>query len=357
MTVKPGLSQVLADVLDGVSFTDSLELSFAGIRIDVRANHPQLIASLARYYRDFRATSGIPALIVNAVQCPPLELPLSFTLKEREPGKTQFKEAYVDMADGRVVRKVRTNMVFAFGGEQHYAFGPCIENEAQVINFVNNRYIQLVLHQGALLFHTAAVGLNGRGLALAGFAGAGKSTLALHIMRLGTDFISNDRAMIRRGEDHLEILGVPKMPRVNPGTVLHNDSLGPVIEEPERSMFEAMSPDELWSLEHKYDAFIDECFGPDRFKLKGRLTLLAIINWHRRAEPLRINPIRLRQRTDLLPAFMKDVGLFYEADDPARELDFSPAAYLDLLDQCRVVELTGGIDFTKAARALAAMLE
>jgi HprK-related kinase B len=357
MTDQPRLSQILAPLLEGVALSQLLKLSFGGIRIDVRANDPELIARLARYYRDFRVESGAAAMVVNAVECSPPKLSLPFTLKEREPGKAQVKEGYADLADGRLVRKVRTDMVFAFGGREHYAFGPCIQNEAQVVNFVNNRYIQLVLHEGGLLFHSAAVGLNGRCLALAGFAGAGKSTLALHIMRLGTDFISNDRAMMRRSGDQLEILGVPKMPRVNPGTVLHNESLRPMIGERERAVFEAMPPAELWNLEHKYDAFIDECFGPNRFKLRGRLTLLVILNWRRDSEPLSIRPVRLRERTDLLPAFMKDVGLFFEADDPEHELDFSAGAYLDLLDHCRVVEVTGGVDFEKAARAILALLE
>lgn len=248
-------------------------------------------------------------------------------------------------------------MVFAFGSGEHYAFGPCLDNEPQLVNFVNNRYIQLVLNRGSLLFHTAAVAFNGAALALAGFAGAGKSTLALHIMRLGTDFVSNDRAMVRRSDDHLEILGVPKMPRVNPGTVLHNESLRPVIAKEERKVFEAMPPSELWNLEHKYDAFIHQCFGPNRFKLSGRLALLVILNWQRTAEPLSIRPVSLRERTDLLASFMKDVGLFFEADEPAHQLDFTSAAYLDLLEHCRVLELRGGIDFPKAARELLVQLQ
>lgn len=351
------LSEILTPFLEGVTLSHRLGLSFAGTRIDVLTNDAELIHRIGLYYRDFRDDWGHPAMVVNAVECLPPQLSLPLTLKEREPGKTQFKEAYAELADGRLVRKVRTDMVFAFGGDEHYAFGPCIANEAQVVNFINNRYIQQVLHRGALLFHTAAVSSNGRGLALAGFAGAGKSTLALHLMRQGTDFVSNDRAMVRPAENGLQILGVPKMPRVNPGTVVHNESLRPVIPESERKAFEALPPAELWDLEHKYDAFIDECFGPGRFKLKTRLALLAILNWGRNSRPLTIEPVRLRDRTDLLPAFMKDVGLFFEADDPEHEFDFSADAYLDLLESCRVVELTGGVDFDGAASELLALLQ
>jgi HprK-related kinase B len=108
--------------------------------------------------------------------------------------------------------------------------------------------------------------LSGPGLALAGLSGMGMSTLALHVMQLGADFVSNDRLMVERRGGGLTMHGVAKMPRVNPGTVLHNPCLAPVIPEEERVRFEDLSPDELWTLEHKYDAFIAECFGPGRFR-------------------------------------------------------------------------------------------
>ena len=100
-----------------------------------------------------------------------------------------------------------------------------------------------------------------------GFSGTGKSTLALHIMRSGTDFISNDRVMVEKAFQQHTMYGVAKMPRINPGTVLNNDSLQSVIPEQERLEFEALPPDELWDLEHKYDAFIDHCFGRRKFTL------------------------------------------------------------------------------------------
>ena len=66
----------------------------------------------------------------------------------------------------------------------HAAVGPCLANDNQIVNFINNRLIEVRLRAGDLLFHAAGVARNGRGLALAGFSGAGKSTLALAIMRL-----------------------------------------------------------------------------------------------------------------------------------------------------------------------------
>ena len=82
----------------------------------------------------------------------------------------------------------------------------------------------------------------GAGLVIAGFAGAGKSTLALEIMGHGTDFISNDRVMVSRQGQTLTMAGVAKMPRINPGTVLNNPNLASVMNAEDRARFFRPAP-------------------------------------------------------------------------------------------------------------------
>ncbi len=131
----------------------------------------------------------------------------------------------------------------------------------------NHPFIQWKLDQGCLLCHAAAVSWKGQGLILAGFSGLGKSTLALHLMNKGLDFVSNDRLMVRKKDHCLEMYGVPKLPRVNPGTILNNQSLTGILTPDELKKFSGISEDRIWKLEHKYDVWLDKCFGPDRFKL------------------------------------------------------------------------------------------
>ena len=328
---------------------DTLKLSFDGDRIDVHANSHELVAKLRHYYRDFLGESGQAIIMVTALEIAEPVLPVSLEAKEPEPGKTRIKEEYADLADGRVVRKLLTGMAFVFGGQDNLAMGPCLANDNQVVNFINNRYIEHVIKAGALLFHASGVALGGRGLTMAGFAGAGKSTLALEIMRQGVDFVSNDRMMVGRENGCLIMNGIPKMPRINPGTVLNNPSLHAVMTDEDRARFAALPPAQLWDLEHKYDAFIDECFGPGKFKLKAEMAALVVLHWRRDGSPLRMEQVNLGLRRDLMAAFMKDVGLFFELDGPAQGLDFSQEAYLDLLGDCPVLEFTGGVDFEQAA--------
>jgi HprK-related kinase B len=349
MSTTPTIADLMRPYLDG-PLDHSLDVTFDDVTVHVDSNSQPLIEKLAAYYRDFLGNGGRTLVRVVAVEAPAPDFDLPFTLKDREPGKTKIKEASVDLPDGRVVRKLLTGLVFLFGHGANYTVGPCIANDNQLVNFINNRFIELRLRRGALLFHAAGVAEGGAGLVIAGFAGAGKSTLALEIMRQGTDFISNDRVMVSRDDTGLTMTGLPKMPRVNPGTVLNNPSLAPVMDAADRARFAALPQAELWDLEHKYDAFIDECFGPGRFKLHCPMAGLVILRWKRDASPMTANRVDLRRRRDLMPAFMKDVGLFYEFEDPAEPSKASQDAYLDLLRDLPVLEIDGGVDFHQAAQ-------
>ncbi|MGE4299631.1 MAG: HprK-related kinase B [Desulfovibrionaceae bacterium] len=355
--IAPTIAATAREYLAAYPPTHTLLLSFGDLVVEVWTNSRALFERLAFYFGGFLIENRTPAVAVYALETPAIppdriEAPLA--AREPEPGKTRVKEEWADVADGRVVRKRLTGMAFLFGAGMHLALGPCEANDNQVVNFINNRYIEYRLRQGCLLFHAAGVCRGGKGLALAGFAGMGKSTLALHAMTRGdaaTTFVSNDRLMVGRAGAGLHMHGVAKMPRINPGTVLNNPALAPVISDEERTRFATLPIDELWGLEHKYDGFIDQCYGPGRFALSAHMTGLVLLNWRRGGGDMRMEPVDLRTRPDLMPAFMKQAGLFYAPEQDALAVagDMDPGAYLDLLGDCPVFELSGGVDFHGAA--------
>ncbi len=327
-----------------------LVLAFDDCRIGVQTNSLDLSNNLREYFSDFLSDAPAWDMLITAHEAEPPQLPHVFMTKEPDPGKNKIKEEFVELADGRLVRKRLTGMVFVFGGDDSLAIGPCLANANQVINFINNRFISWKLRQGCLLGHAAGVGLHGCGLALAGFSGMGKSTLALHLMSRGTDFFSNDRVMVREGGAGLFMYGVAKLPRINPGTALNNPDLAGVIPPQDRERFAGLAPEALWNLEHKYDVFLDHCFGPGRFTLTASMAGLVVLNWQRGPAPTVVQEVDLRQRRDLLPAFMKSAGLFF-LPEHGEEIDHSEDAYLEILTKTRVYEISGGIDFDRACEA------
>jgi HprK-related kinase B len=333
-----------------------VDLAFEDCTIRVRSNSPGLIEAISGYYRQFISPLDVPAITVVAIEADPLELNLPFVPHQRsEPGK-RIKEDYFDAPDGRIVRKRLTGLVLLFGGELNLAAGPCEANDNQVINFINNRYIEWCLARGGLLFHAAGVASGERGLALAGFSGTGKSTLALHLLSRGFTFVSNDRLVIDRTAEGLWMNGVPKLPRVNPGTIMNNPDLEVLLTPEERREFAGLSPDALWHLEQKFDVYIDQCFRHGLQRLTSPLTGLVILNWRRDGGSALARRVDLAERVDLTDAFIKSVGLFYQPAPDRPVPSTEPKDYLRLLGDCPVVEVSGGVDFDAAADACLAML-
>lgn len=334
----------------------SLRLRLNNLGFEIKTNSAELARELERYYQPFNtALEDDPQITVYALETPAWDCGLALRPKEPEPGKDKIKEEYIDLAGGRLVRKRLTGMIFLFGGDINLALGPCLQNPNQVVNFINNRQIQWELEQGALLAHAAGVCGPTLGLALAGRAGQGKSTLALHLMSRGTIFISNDRLMVTRDSHGPVMTGLAKLPRINPGTALHNPDLQKVMSPADQERFAALPPDQLWSLEHKYDVDIDECFGPDRIRLGCSLDLLALLDWQRDGGSCRLERVDLAQRPDLLASFMKEPGLFYLP--PRGQILPDQADYRRMLAGAKVYAVSGGVDFALAADLLAGELQ
>jgi HprK-related kinase B len=345
----PRFEELAHELAKDLTASHALGLAFGDCSIELRSNSVYLVKRLQIYFSDFLANPAKPDVIVTALEAPAWRPDLELTIKEPDPGKVKIKEEYVDLSGGRLLLKRLTGMVFLMGRGLHLAYGPCLANDNQVVNFINSRHIQWMLERGWLLCHASGVSQNTSGLALAGVSGAGKSTLALHLMNRGLDFVSNDRLLIRRYEGGLQMCGVAKLPRINPGTALNNPSLQKVMPADEAREFVTLPSEELWSLEHKYDVFIDQCFGPGRFKLASHMGGLVVLSWSREnGEPI-ARRVDIAERPDLLAAFMKAPGLFYLPEDP--DSLPGPAEYIAALEGTRVHEIAGGVDFDQAVEA------
>jgi len=346
-----------AQLIEQVLYLQIAEMVFA-----VRSNNRSLMAALRDYFEHIvvaNVEGKSVTLEIIAIEGPEIELDISWHDWAREPGKIGKKDAYFDLADGRLVRKVRTGMTFLQSTKHYIASGPCVANSNQVINFINAQYMSILQQHNWLICHAAAVAFGQKAIAISGFSGGGKSTMMLHLMADSRfKFVSNDRLFIKAdttgGTALVESRGIPKLPRVNPGTVVNNPQLRSILSAEEAAQFEAMDTAELWDIEQKYDVMINDIYGDNRFEAAPILAHFIVLNWSRASdEATQITSVDIAERSALLDAIMKSPGPFYQYADGRFYQDHTPLirqGYIDLLSKVNVIEVSGRVDFDALQR-------
>ena len=329
---------------------DELYLALGECTLRLRSNSRELVAELSDYFSHVAVDPVTPDIDVIAIERDAPDLGIDFVDWKREPGKTGRKDSYADLPGGRLVRKVRTGMLFLQSERRRIAAGPCRKYANQVINFINSQYMNWLQNRGWLICHAAGLVYRGKCLGIAGFSGGGKSTLMLHLMdNDGVSYLTNDRLFIHAGSGRVMARGIPKLPRINPGTIVHNQRLHSLIPDPRRDEFLQMPAAELWHLEEKYDVHVDRLYGPDRIIPEAPLAAFLILDWQRDSErELDVERVDLAAHRDLLTALMKSPGPFYQYPDGSFLQDtaaLDEAVYLDALEGVAVYVARGRIDF------------
>ena len=332
-----------ASFIDGVETPHSLSLRFAEVPLRVKTNDAEIRARLASYFGPFVVDDGPPLAEIRLIQGS-LEIPGEFTDVAREGRRP--KEATRDVPGGRLILKRATGVLMALWPGGAFAAGDLRAHLNQGINLVNNCYAKVVLRRGHALLHASAVSWEGRTAVLAGPPGAGKSTSALHLVEAGYRCLSNDRVLARPMAEMVEVLGYPKQPRVNPGTLLGHPRLSALLEPGDRAELGAMAARALWELERKSDVDLDRIYGAGTVDLRGRMEALLLLRWRRDERGLDVRRLSLAEALAALPLVSKNLGAF--------DLDRIPGAamtaaelegYRELFGRVAVVEVTGGIDF------------
>lgn len=351
------LEQIKQNLLaDTTLLTQRLVLTLPLASYQILSNSKALLEELARYFNVnlVDGAQSAPAIDIIALEAPAPTLDVDWQDWAREPGKTGKKDAYVDFADEqvRLIRKVRTGMVFWQSENDRLAVGPCIENPNQVINFINNQYMNLMQQQGWLICHAAALANQQKGIAFAGFSGGGKSTMMLHLLQeSGFDYLTNDRLFVRKHNDKLQAQGIAKLPRVNPGTIVNDAVLKGMLTEQEIARFQNMPTDELWQLEEKYDVDVAALYGDDKFAEQPELTYFVVLNWSRSSEePTKITRFSADEKPKLLAAIMKSCGPFFQYENGQfyqDDTELDTHHYQTQLSATQLIEVSGAVDFAR----------
>jgi len=324
-----------------------LSLRINDVPIDVATNDAAVHVRLQTYFGPYVLAPGTGAATsVAAVRLIQGSLDPDGAFHDvPRPGR-KVKEAVQERPDGRLIWKRATGVIMGLWPGHALAVGDLRLHLNQAINLVCSSYAKVVLGRGHLLLHASAVSRGGRAVAVGGAAGAGKSTTALRLVEAGSQFVSNDRVLVRPDATGVEILGYPKQPRVNPGTLLHHPRLWSLLSPEDRAILASLPPGELWALERKADVDLETLYGPGAVSLRGHLAALVLLKWR----PASGRPVMRRldaaEALAEVPLVYKDLGVF--------DLDRTPGAgptaadrsgFVELFARVGVTEVTGGVDF------------
>lgn len=328
---------------------------FGPLGILVKSNSASLLHELATYYKGYSTErSASSQLTLYMIEQPAVGEELTWLEVPREAGKQGRKEGYLDAPAGRWIKKFKTDMSFLQRVDNPVAVGPCLAHIAQVINFINNQYLNHFLQQGFMLGHAAAFDRGGKVTAIAAGSGGGKSTLMLRCLEHPERrFLTNDRLLFAQQAHGPQALGLAKLPRVNPGTLLHSPRLRHILSAQRQQELERMPAAELWPLEEKYDVHVDDEYGADRLTLKGRFANLVMLDWsHSSEQPTALERIDLSVQPTMIEGLRKRPGPFYQDARGEFSADLNQIAsfddYVRQLEGVSVFRFTGQVDFEAA---------
>ncbi|SIS61031.1 HprK-related kinase B [Neptunomonas antarctica] len=352
MIINPLDANALQTELSNCRFNS--RLVFGSLGVNVHSNVAIILDQLSDYYKSYQEDTATEHEVdIFVIEQSTASESLDWQEVPREAGKQGKKEGYLDSESGRWIKKFKTGMLMLQRQKDPVVVGPCLQNIAQIINFINNQFINAHLCRGYLLGHASGFVVQGKVTAIAAGSGGGKSTLMLRCLEnQQRQFLTNDRILMQATQDAVTAVGVAKLPRVNPGTLLHSERLKHILPVDQQHKMRQLTQQDLWVLEQKYDVQIEDEYGPDRVQLQGELTNLLMLDWSLDStEPTRLERVNLEDEPQAIEGLRKRPGPFFQdAAGAFGDLNAcaSVASYCAMLKGVCVFRLTGLIDFDKA---------
>jgi HprK-related kinase B len=226
-----------------------------------------------------------------------------------EPWDAGGKESFADLGRRRIILKNRTGVVIELGAKRWRVRGDLNRNLSQLVNVIGAAYGLSLLDEGACMIHASAVVGEGRAVAIVGQSGSGKSSVAVRLMERGFDYLANDRLFLKPQRRSVQGYGVPKLPRVNPGTLLAGSRTSRVIDERRRRSYRALGSEELWDVNEKYDLDVERTLGRS-WLLHAPLGAAFVLRWRRDGKGLQFRRLITAQAVEELRAATKTFGPF-----------------------------------------------
>jgi HprK-related kinase B len=323
-------------------------LRFEDFALTVETEDHGIVAKLQRYFGDFASeptSADRPHSLLRIVEEDPRE-----PEGDLVPWMEKDKEAFLDLPSGRFVRKMRAGLTISIQEDLWSSVwtlrGPVGRNFSQIISLIGTIYGLHVIDRGGSMIHASAIADDkGQALAIMAQSGMGKSSLAVRLMEQGFDFISSDRIILDPPLATEQVIahGLPKLPRVNPGTLLDGENTRIVLDPTKREQYEGLSPEELQEVKDKYDLEIGKVLGR-RWILSGELKAALVLNWSNGGEGLHLQKLTPGQALSELKRVSKDFGVF-----DVRLISRSDAALAATARRVPVYRVTGRPDPARLA--------
>lgn len=284
-----------------------LLLRFGDVVVAVNAEDDRLRERLASYFRGFGANEG--ALGKPDVKIDASALHSDVALIEFAPWDARGKDSYADVVGRRFIRKDRTGVLISVNKRHWTIEGDLSRNFSQFVNLVGTAYGLTVLDRGGAMLHASAVTRDGCSLAFIGNSGSGKSSTAVRLLELGFDFLSNDRLILEARPKTIIAYGVPKLPRVNPGTLLSGRRTRSLLDTSKRQRYQQLAPEQLRAVEDKYDLDVGAILG-SRWELTSQLGCAIVLAWTPGGQGLSFQRLDADQALEAMRATAKSFGAF-----------------------------------------------
>jgi HprK-related kinase B len=290
----------------------TVRLKFLNFRIDVETNSLRVASRLTTYFGAYLAAGGDPARLVVLQAEPEYDAArLQPWTRPSQPGR-EPKESYYDARGTRYILKNRTGVLITIGKRGAVIAGDVERHVNQVVNLIGTLFGISLLDQGYAMLHASAVvaANDDQAAIFLGNSGSGKSSLALQLIEAGGyDFVSNDRVLLKAGRRGVHVVGLPKKPRVNPGTLLASRSLMSLVPADKRPLYEKLSPADLWRLEEKTDIDVGRMLGA-RERLDAWLRRAYSLEWKPAGKGLTVEPLLAEEALAAMATTAKDFGAF-----------------------------------------------
>lgn len=340
-----------SDPLQNAPVTARVRLDFLGYRIDVRTNSLRAASYLRSYFRQYLSSHGAPARTLHAVSGTPQFDAAKMAPWSRSSQVTRApKESYYDERTVRLILKNRTGMLIRLNREATSITGDVDRHLIQVVNLTATLFGLDMLRRGYVMVHGSAVARTDseEAFVFLGNSGSGKSSVALQLIeRGGWDFVSNDRVLLKVENDGIRVVGLPKKPRVNPGTLLASEQLAHLLPARKRPAYEKLSKSELWGIEDKTDVDVGRALGA-RERLSAPLARIYSLEWRRDDSGMEIGQMDAAAAVDAMGVTHKDFGVF-EINAARRDWTRPRTRIAEVADMWRV---TGKADPPRLAAEL-----